>query len=133
VAKGPHTGCILCQATQYLSCLAAQSSCLRRESNNEQRSDDNLINVYVVLWCAVLCCVLLQGPVSGSKKPAIDGQLIILAAGDEGLCEDCETAFDIMVRACTAWCVSEWVEGSQAIHMQLMEHCNRPRHTQSCV
>jgi len=28
-------------------------------------------------------------------------------------------------------CVSEWVEGSQAIHMQLMEHCNRPRHTQS--
>jgi 3-hydroxyisobutyrate dehydrogenase-like beta-hydroxyacid dehydrogenase len=37
--------------------------------------------------------------VSGSKKPAIDGQLIILAAGDEGLFKDCAAAFDIMVRA----------------------------------
>jgi hypothetical protein len=35
--------------------------------------------------------------VSGSKKPAIDGQLIILAAGDEGLFKECATAFDIMV------------------------------------
>ena len=33
---------------------------------------------------------------SGSKKPAIDGQLIILAAGDEGLYKECATAFDIM-------------------------------------
>lgn len=33
-----------------------------------------------------LCCALpqrLQAPVSGSKKPAIDGQLIILAAGEK--------------------------------------------------
>jgi 3-hydroxyisobutyrate dehydrogenase-like beta-hydroxyacid dehydrogenase len=37
--------------------------------------------------------------VSGSKKPAIDGQLIILAAGDEGLFKECAAAFDIMVRA----------------------------------
>lgn len=39
-----------------------------------------------------------QAPVSGSKKPAIDGQLIILAAGDEGLFTECAAAFDIMVR-----------------------------------
>lgn len=39
----------------------------------------------------------MQAPVSGSKKPAIDGQLIILAAGDEGLFKECATAFDIMV------------------------------------
>lgn len=38
----------------------------------------------------------LEAPVSGSKKPAIDGQLIILAAGDEGLFKECATAFDIM-------------------------------------
>jgi hypothetical protein len=39
----------------------------------------------------------LQAPVSGSKKPAIDGQLIILAAGDEGLFGECEAAFNAMV------------------------------------
>jgi 3-hydroxyisobutyrate dehydrogenase-like beta-hydroxyacid dehydrogenase len=35
--------------------------------------------------------------VSGSKKPAIDGQLIILAAGNEGLFRECEAAFSAMV------------------------------------
>jgi 3-hydroxyisobutyrate dehydrogenase-like beta-hydroxyacid dehydrogenase len=39
----------------------------------------------------------VQAPVSGSKKPAIDGQLIILAAGDEGLFGECEAAFSAMV------------------------------------
>jgi hypothetical protein len=34
--------------------------------------------------------------VSGSKKPAIDGQLIILAAGDKPLYDACAGAFDIM-------------------------------------
>lgn len=38
----------------------------------------------------------MEAPVSGSKKPAIDGQLIILAAGDERLFNDCKTAFDAM-------------------------------------
>lgn len=38
----------------------------------------------------------LEAPVSGSKKPAIDGQLIILAAGDEPLFKDCAAAFDVM-------------------------------------
>eukprot|EP00879_Flechtneria_rotunda_P023470 GHRR01024826.1.p1 GENE.GHRR01024826.1~~GHRR01024826.1.p1 ORF type:complete len:256 (+),score=98.14 GHRR01024826.1:252-1019(+) len=38
----------------------------------------------------------LEAPVSGSKKPAIDGQLIILAAGDEGLFKECEGAFSVM-------------------------------------
>lgn len=39
----------------------------------------------------------VQAPVSGSKKPAIDGQLIILAAGDEALFKECEAAFSAMV------------------------------------
>jgi hypothetical protein len=43
----------------------------------------------------------LQAPVSGSKKPAIDGQLIILAAGDEALFGECEAAFSAMV-SCAA-------------------------------
>lgn len=38
----------------------------------------------------------LEAPVSGSKKPAIDGQLIILAAGDAALFKDCEPAFAAM-------------------------------------
>lgn len=38
----------------------------------------------------------LEAPVSGSKKPAIDGQLIILAAGDEGLFSECNEAFGLM-------------------------------------
>jgi 3-hydroxyisobutyrate dehydrogenase-like beta-hydroxyacid dehydrogenase len=38
----------------------------------------------------------LEAPVSGSKKPAIDGQLIFLAAGDESLFDECKPAFDVM-------------------------------------
>ena len=41
-------------------------------------------------------CWDFQAPVSGSKKPAIDGQLIFLAAGDKTLFDACETAFSIM-------------------------------------
>ncbi|KAL2632759.1 hypothetical protein R1flu_004238 [Riccia fluitans] len=38
----------------------------------------------------------LEGPVSGSKKPAEDGQLVILAAGDESLYHDAAAPFDVM-------------------------------------
>ncbi|XP_047321865.1 glyoxylate/succinic semialdehyde reductase 1 [Impatiens glandulifera] len=38
----------------------------------------------------------LEAPVSGSKKPAEDGQLVILAAGDKGLYEEALPAFDVM-------------------------------------
>lgn len=38
----------------------------------------------------------LEGPVSGSKKPAIDGQLVIMAAGDQGLFEEVAAAFALM-------------------------------------
>lgn len=40
--------------------------------------------------------VFLEAPVSGSKKPAIDGQLIFLCGGDQALYEKCSEAFDIM-------------------------------------
>ena len=36
---------------------------------------------------------------SGSKKPAIDGTLIFLCAGEEALYKECEGAFDIMGKA----------------------------------
>lgn len=38
----------------------------------------------------------LEAPVSGSKKPAEDGQLIILAAGVKSLYEEALPAFDVM-------------------------------------
>lgn len=38
----------------------------------------------------------LEAPVSGSKKPAIDGQLIFLCAGDKGLYEEVAEALDVM-------------------------------------
>ncbi|EFJ44056.1 hypothetical protein VOLCADRAFT_65267 [Volvox carteri f. nagariensis] len=38
----------------------------------------------------------LEGPVSGSKKPAIDGQLIIMAAGDKELYDLVQSAFNVM-------------------------------------
>ncbi|KAK4747163.1 hypothetical protein SAY87_026200 [Trapa incisa] len=38
----------------------------------------------------------LEAPVSGSKKPAEDGQLVILAAGEKALYEEAIPAFDIM-------------------------------------
>lgn len=37
-----------------------------------------------------------QAPVSGSKKPAIDGSLIILAAGSKSLYDESVPSFDIM-------------------------------------
>lgn len=38
----------------------------------------------------------LEAPVSGSKKPAIDGQLVIMAAGDKSLFDESTPALDIM-------------------------------------
>jgi len=38
----------------------------------------------------------LEAPVSGSKKPAEDGQLIFLAAGDKALFDECATALEAM-------------------------------------
>lgn len=38
----------------------------------------------------------LEGPVSGSKKPAEDGALVILAAGDRSLYEQAQPAFEVM-------------------------------------
>eukprot|EP00245_Coleochaete_scutata_P000851 TRINITY_DN1100_c0_g2_i1.p1 TRINITY_DN1100_c0_g2~~TRINITY_DN1100_c0_g2_i1.p1 ORF type:complete len:326 (-),score=63.43 TRINITY_DN1100_c0_g2_i1:106-963(-) len=38
----------------------------------------------------------LEAPVSGSKKPAEDGTLVILAAGDESLFNEVLPAFDVM-------------------------------------
>ncbi|KAK9153322.1 hypothetical protein Sjap_000802 [Stephania japonica] len=38
----------------------------------------------------------LEAPVSGSKKPAEDGQLIILAAGEKALYEEMLTAFSVL-------------------------------------
>lgn len=40
--------------------------------------------------------VFLEGPVSGSKKPAEDGQLVILAAGDKGLYDEAIPIFDVL-------------------------------------
>ncbi|KAI3975314.1 hypothetical protein MKX01_033554 [Papaver californicum] len=38
----------------------------------------------------------LEAPVSGSKKPSEDGQLVILAAGEKALYEEAIPAFDVM-------------------------------------
>jgi 3-hydroxyisobutyrate dehydrogenase-like beta-hydroxyacid dehydrogenase len=37
----------------------------------------------------------LEAPVSGSKGPALQGQLVILAAGDKALCELAQPCFDV--------------------------------------
>eukprot|EP00898_Chlorokybus_atmophyticus_P001328 jgi/Chlat1/2196/Chrsp17S08749 len=42
----------------------------------------------------------LEAPVSGSKKPAEDGALIFLTAGDQSLHQDCLRCFDVMGKAC---------------------------------
>jgi 3-hydroxyisobutyrate dehydrogenase-like beta-hydroxyacid dehydrogenase len=38
----------------------------------------------------------LEAPVSGSKGPALQGQLVILAAGDQSLCKEAQPCFDVM-------------------------------------
>jgi len=40
--------------------------------------------------------IFLEAPVSGSKGPALQGQLVILAAGDKALCEEAQPCFDVM-------------------------------------
>merc|ERR1712232_183903 len=40
--------------------------------------------------------LFLEAPVSGSKGPAIEGKLVILAAGDEALKNEAQPCFDIM-------------------------------------
>jgi len=41
----------------------------------------------------------LEAPVSGSKKPALDGQLIFLAAGDNGVLDTAKADFELMGKA----------------------------------
>uniref|UniRef100_A0A803L854 Uncharacterized protein n=1 Tax=Chenopodium quinoa TaxID=63459 RepID=A0A803L854_CHEQI len=45
----------------------------------------------------------LEGPVSGSKKPAEDGQLIILAGGEKGLYDEAIPIFDVLGRSLSTW------------------------------
>lgn len=40
--------------------------------------------------------IYLEAPVAGSKGPALTGQLVILAGGDEKLKEEAQPAFDVM-------------------------------------
>eukprot|EP00405_Crypthecodinium_cohnii_P019196 CAMPEP_0206466240 /NCGR_PEP_ID=MMETSP0324_2-20121206/28337_1 /ASSEMBLY_ACC=CAM_ASM_000836 /TAXON_ID=2866 /ORGANISM="Crypthecodinium cohnii, Strain Seligo" /LENGTH=289 /DNA_ID=CAMNT_0053939311 /DNA_START=86 /DNA_END=955 /DNA_ORIENTATION=+ len=40
--------------------------------------------------------LFVEAPVSGSKVPAINGQLVILTAGDESLKEEAQPCFDVM-------------------------------------
>lgn len=40
--------------------------------------------------------IFLEAPVSGSKGPALQGQLVILAAGDKALKDEAQPAFDVM-------------------------------------
>mmetsp|Transcript_95506 Transcript_95506/g.265240 ORF Transcript_95506/g.265240 Transcript_95506/m.265240 type:complete len:195 (+) Transcript_95506:1-585(+) len=40
--------------------------------------------------------LFLEAPVSGSKGPALNGQLVILAAGDQALKDEAQPCFDVM-------------------------------------
>jgi len=40
--------------------------------------------------------IFLEAPVSGSKGPALQGQLVMLAAGDKALCEEAKPCFEVM-------------------------------------
>eukprot|EP00930_Biecheleria_cincta_P069706 TRINITY_DN57414_c0_g1_i1.p1 TRINITY_DN57414_c0_g1~~TRINITY_DN57414_c0_g1_i1.p1 ORF type:complete len:291 (-),score=66.00 TRINITY_DN57414_c0_g1_i1:41-913(-) len=40
--------------------------------------------------------IFLEAPVSGSKGPALQGQLVFLAAGDKSLCDEAEQCFKVM-------------------------------------
>lgn len=42
--------------------------------------------------------MFLEAPVVGSRVPALEGQLIILAAGDRKLFDDCYSCFEAMAK-----------------------------------
>ncbi|XP_034692067.1 glyoxylate/succinic semialdehyde reductase 1-like [Vitis riparia] len=66
------------------------------------------LKIVIFRWSTHSCILLLlqaitskggsflEAPVSGSKKPAEDGQLVILAAGEKALYDEAIPAFDIM-------------------------------------
>jgi len=52
-----------------------------------------------------------EAPVSGSKGPAEQGTLLILAAGDEALASECQEAFDLMGKK--SWFLGEVGQGAR--------------------
>lgn len=70
----------------------------------------------------------LEAPVSGSKKPAIDGQLIFLTGGDKGLFDECSEAFDIMGKACTCKRIADLADGSAGVPTSWAWHANASAH-----
>ncbi|WP_318258186.1 NAD(P)-dependent oxidoreductase [Geobacter anodireducens] len=51
----------------------------------------------------------LEAPVSGTKKPAEDGTLIILAAGDRSLFDEAGPAFAVLGKTCLH--LARWAKG----------------------
>ncbi|KAG6514097.1 hypothetical protein ZIOFF_024437 [Zingiber officinale] len=78
-ARPPHPVCLRCRLVQ----------CHLRDSQSSR----------AVLYDEAITekggC-FLEAPVSGSKKPAEDGQLIILAAGEKALYDEVVPAFDVL-------------------------------------
>jgi len=62
----------------------------------ETSTIDDPTSVEIARAVADLGGRFLEAPVTGTKKPAEDGQLVFLAAGDRGLFDDAQPAFDAM-------------------------------------
>ena len=45
-----------------------------------------------------LCCISLKAQIQGTKSQAEEGKLILLAAGDKQLFDDCQSCFEAMGR-----------------------------------
>lgn len=100
VAKCKYTIAMLSDPSAALSVVFDKDGVL--EQIGEGKGYVDMSTVDDVTSCKISEAVKQKGgafveaPVSGSKKPAEDGQLVILAAGDKALYDDMVPAFDVL-------------------------------------
>lgn len=100
VAKCKYTIAMLSDPSAALSVVFDKDGVL--EQIGEGKGYVDMSTVDAATSCKISEAVKQKGgafveaPVSGSKKPAEDGQLVILAAGDKALYDDMVPAFDIL-------------------------------------
>ncbi|KAF7083913.1 hypothetical protein CFC21_087642 [Triticum aestivum] len=100
VAKCKYTIAMLSDPSAALSVVFDKDGVL--EQIGEGKGYVDMSTVDAATSCKISEAVKQKGgafveaPVSGSKKPAEDGQLVILAAGDKALYDDMVPAFDVL-------------------------------------
>ncbi|CAM8971203.1 unnamed protein product [Rhodiola kirilowii] len=100
VAKCKLTIAMLSDPSAALSVVFDKSGALEQISSGKGYIDMSTVDAETSIKISQAISAkgghFLEAPVSGSKKPAEDGQLVILAAGEQSLYDEAIPAFDVM-------------------------------------